>query len=184
MPKNKVVSGKLKQIADILAQKYKVKIGLLASQGGTEEVSKDLDLAGLGAVHEFGATIPVTEKMRKYFRWKFGINLKKTTKQIKIPARSFLYEPLMDKGFRDLVYEYVGDLELFKEAVDDDALKQLAKIIGEAGLLQIQKAFDGHGINGDWAPNSPMTVEQKGSSMQLVDTGELRRHITYEIENQ
>ena len=178
----KLITGKLKRISKDLGKHYSVKIGLLASQGGGEQVSKDLDLAGLGAVLEYGAKIPVTEKLRNYFRWKFNINLKKSTTEIDIPARSWLYEPIKDQNFRKTIYDYIGDEETFKEFADKDFMKKLAKIIGEVGLLQIQKAFSNGGINGEWTPNSPLTISLKGSAMPLVDEGYLRGRITYEVE--
>ncbi|MGG3884349.1 hypothetical protein [Brevibacillus panacihumi] len=33
-----------------------------------------------------------------------------------------------------------------------------------------------------WAPNSPRTIEKKGSDKPLINTGELRKEITYVIE--
>ena len=177
----KIITGKMKKIAKELSKHYTVKIGLLASQGGGERISDNLDLAGLGAVQEYGAKIPVTDKLRNFFRWKFGINLKKSTTEIEIPARSWLYEPIKDSNFRKTIYDYVGDEELLEYA-DKDFMKKLAKIIGEAGLLQIQKAFSNGGINGEWAPNSPLTIQQKGSAMPLVGDGYMRKRITYEVE--
>ena len=176
----KIITGKMKKIAKALSKHYTVKIGLLASQN--EQVSDNLDLAGLGAVQEYGAKIHVTEKMRNFFRWKFGINLKKSTTEIVIPARSWLYEPLKDSSLRKAIYDYIGDVETFEQYADKDIMKEVANVIGNIGLLQIQKAFSNGGINGDWQANSPITVAQKGSAMPLVDTGYLRSRVTYEVE--
>ena len=178
----KILTGRMKKIAKELSKYYTVKIGLLASQGGGEKISENLDLAGLGAVQEYGAKIPVTEKLRNFFRWKFGINLKKTTKQIEIPARSWLYTPIKDPTFRKTIYDYVGDQEFFEEYADKDFMKELANIIGNVGLLQIQKAFNNGGINGEWAPNSPMTIAQKGSAKPLINEGYMRGRVTFEVE--
>lgn len=179
---NKILTNKMKKIATSLAKHYTVKVGLLASKGGSQQVSNNLDLAGLGAVQEYGAKIPVTDKMRAYFRHEFGINLKKSTTEIEIPARSWLYEPIKDEGFKKLVLEYIGDEELFIESADKDVMKKLANLIGEAALTQIFKAFENGGINGEWAANSPITIAQKGSSRQLVADGDLKGHVSYEVE--
>lgn len=180
---NKILTGRMKKISKQLGKHYTVKIGLLANKGGSEPVSDNLDLAGLGAVQEFGAEIPVTDKLRNFFRYQFGVNLKKTTTHIKIPARSWLYEPLKDEGFRKAIYDYIGDQELFEELADKDIMKDLASMIGEAALFQIQTAFANGGINGEWAPNSEITIAQKGSSMPLVGKeSRLRKSITYEVE--
>lgn len=178
----KIITGRMKKIAKALSKHYTVKIGLLASQGGGEPVSENLDLAGLGAVQEYGAKIHVTEKMRNFFRYKFGINLKKSTTEIVIPARSWLYAPLKDNTFRKAIYDYIGDEEFFEQYADKDFMKELANIIGNVGLLQIQKAFSNGGINGEWTLNSELTTAQKGSAMPLIDTGYLRRRITSEVE--
>lgn len=178
---NKLITGKMKQIAKMLGKQYTVKIGLLAGKGGDKPVSENMDLAGIGAVQEYGAKIKVTDKMRNFFRYKFGVNLKKSTEYIEIPARSWLYAPIKDGDFRKTIYDYIGDIELFKETIDGNELKRLANIIGEVGLLQIQKAFENGGINGEWPANSQITIDQKGSSAPLIDTGELRRHVTFEV---
>ena len=179
---NKILTGKLKKIAKSMGKHYTVKIGLLAGKGGETQVGENIDLAGIGAVQEYGAEIPVTDKMRAFFRYNFGVNLKKSTTHIKIPARSWLYEPLKDSNFRKMIFDYVGDQEFFEEYADKDFMKELANMIGEVGLLQIQKAFSNGGINGEWAPNSAITIAQKGSAMPLVDKGTLRSHITFEVE--
>lgn len=178
----KILTGRMKKIAKQLSKYYTVKIGLLAGKGGDMPVSENADLAYIGAVQEYGAKIKVTDKMRGYFRHNFGVNLKKDKEQIEIPARSWLYEPIKDEGFRKLVYEFVGDQEVFEEYADKDFMKQLAKLIGEAGMLQIQRAFANGGINGEWPANSPITVASKGSSKPLIDNSDLRGHITYEVE--
>lgn len=180
---NKILIGKMKKIAKSLAKFYTVKIGLLAGKGGEIPVSANMDLAGVGAVQEYGAEIPVTDKMRAFFRYNFGINLKKTTTHIKIPARSWLYEPLKDSNFKKMIFDYIGDEDVFEEYADKDVMKEVANLIGEVGLLQIHKAFDNSGINGEWAPNSPVTIAQKGSSKPLIGKeGLLRKHIMFEVE--
>lgn len=180
---NQILVGKMKQIAKMLSKKYTVKIGLLADKGGSDPVSDNLDLAGLGAVQEYGAEIPVTDKLRNFFRYKFGVNLKKTTTHIKIPARSWLYEPIKDEGFKKYIYEYVGEQKLFEEYADEETMRKLADIIGNSGVLQIQKAFDNGGVHGEWKPNSQITIDTKGSSKPLIADGDLRGHVTFEVEN-
>ena len=143
---------------------------------------ENIDMAGIGAVQEYGAEIPVTDKMRGFLRHNFGINLKKTTTHIRIPARSWLYAPIKDAGFRKTIYDYVGDEELLEEYADKDIMKQLANIIGEVGLQQIHKAFDNGGINGEWAPNSQVTISKKKSSKPLIDKGDLRSTVMFEVE--
>lgn len=37
--------------------------------------------------------------------------------------------------------------------------------------------------NNGWEPNSPLTVSKKGSSNPLIDTGEMRKSITYVVKS-
>lgn len=178
---NKILSGRLKKIAEQMAKHYTVKIGILAETN--KPVGENIDLAGIGAVQEYGAEIPVTDKMRAFFRYHFGVNLKKSTTSIKIPARSWLYEPIKDPGFRKMIYDYIGDQGLFEEYADKDFMKELAQYIGEVGLLQIHKAFANGGINGEWQPNSPLTIANKnGKTKPLINEGDLSRQIAFEVE--
>ena len=73
------------------------------------------DIVNIAAVHEFGCTIKVTDKMRRAFAAKFpGTGIRKETQYIHIPERSFLRAALKDPEFR----KEVGDIYLtaIKEA--------------------------------------------------------------------
>lgn len=82
-----------------------------AIKGGVWVGSNRKDGSGrhnLAAIHEFGVTIKVTEKMR----WKFieiaGSPLKPTTRYIHIPARPFIGPVANDKEVRqEVLDEYV-----------------------------------------------------------------------------
>lgn len=52
--------------------------------------------AKYGAVHEFGAKIPVTERMRAFLHFK-GVHLRKSTTEIVIPKREW-FKPTVDKA--------------------------------------------------------------------------------------
>ncbi len=181
--------GALKDLVKEMTKEYDIRIGILSSKGN-QEVSKDLDMAGLGAVHEFGAKIKVTPKLRAYFRYTFGINLKKTTKYIVIPARSFLRKPIeRTSDFLKKVKEKTDYTnketiklaeEFIKEHGNSGLLDELATAVALSAFEQIQEAFDTSGF-GEWEPNSPLTISNKGSSKQLEDEGRLRKSITYEI---
>ncbi len=55
----------------------------------TAKYDNDVPVGGIAAVQNYGALINVTEKMRAFFRYEFGVNLRKDTKQIVIPATHF-----------------------------------------------------------------------------------------------
>lgn len=182
--------GALKNLVQEMAKNYSVKVGLLANKGGSEEVSPNLDMAGLGMVQEFGARIKVTDKMRGYFAYAFGINLKKTTTEIVIPARSWLQKPIeRSADFRKKVRKNAKlakeDIELAEmfiaEYGESGILKDLAYAVAQGALELIDEGFESSGF-GEWQPNSPLTIREKGSAKPLIDEGRLRSAVTYDIE--
>lgn len=69
-----------------------------------------------------------------------------------------------------------------RAALDDDAVQTNAHL-QQAGMLgrnAAQRWFTDP-RNG-WAPNSPATIARKGSDQPLVDTGQMRRALTYLVE--
>lgn len=186
----KINYGGLKNLIKEMSKNYSVKVGLLAENGASDEVSENLDLAGLGAVQEFGARIKVTEKMRKFLAYKLGIHLKKETTEIVIPARSWLQMPLeRSQDLRAKIKEKTDltkqDRELLELTIQEygegGLLKELAYAVGTSALEQIQEAFKTEGF-GEWAENRPATIKAKGSDSPLIDTGRLRKAITYKVE--
>lgn len=179
----KVKYGKLENIIKALSKEITVKVGLLTDKGGSDSVSDNLDIAGLGAIQEFGCQIPVTDKMRGFFFHNFGVRLKASTTHIIIPSRSFLQMPLERR--QDVMKKFkasIGD--------GDDALYYIEKtgdiesigiVLGSAAVEQIHEAFNTSGW-GQWEPNNELTAEGKGSAMPLVNTGNLKQHITFEVE--
>jgi hypothetical protein len=143
-----------------------IKVGLFGSDSS--------ELVMIGAVHEYGAEIPVTPKMRAWFAAN-GYPLKKETTVIKIPERSWLrsgYDENIDKIARK-IEEMVPDViegnvnpKLFMDAIGMEF----------AGLIQ-KKMRDLKN-----PPNSQMTIERKGSDNPLIDTGRLVGAIRHEVE--
>lgn len=175
----------LKDIAKALTRNFKIKVGLLAEKGGSDTISDNLDLAGLGAIQEFGCEIPVTEKMRGYLAANLGLHLKKSTTHIIIPSRSFLQMPLEKQNeLKKRLVKKIGskeDILYYIKKTND--LESVAILLGASAVELIQEAFDTGGF-GEWKPNNQLTVKGKGSNMPLVDTGNLRQHITFEVERE
>lgn len=161
---------KLKDAVKTLSQSKQIKVGLLSQKGGSEEISDNLDLAGLGAVHEFGTDIERTSKKGKDYT-------------INIPARSFLEMPMVQHqaDFRKKLKKLWGK-DALEHIIEKGDYLSLAIAIGQASVNHIQDAFDSRGF-GEWQENSPATIRQKGSDMPLIDTGNLRSHIDKEITN-
>jgi len=143
-----------------------IKVGLFGKD--------DSELVMIGAVHEYGAEIPVTPKMRAWFAAN-GYPLKKETTVIKIPERSWLrsgYDENIDKIAKKIekmvpdVIEGNVNPRLFMDAIGMEF----------AGLIQ-KKMRDLKD-----PPNSQMTIERKGSDNPLIDTGRLVGSIRHTVE--
>ena len=125
----------------------------------------------LASIHEYGCDIPVTPKMRAYLHG-HGLHLKDSTTHIRIPERSFLRS-----GFDE-----------HKDAVKKKAAKMLADVA--AGSMTAETMYDGVGqeladyikefaVELDSPGNHPFTMENKGSSNPLVDSGDMIGSITW-----
>lgn len=128
----------------------------------------------LARIHEYGCKITVTPKMRAYLH-RQGLHLKASTTVITIPERSFLrsgfdqhHKEVVDKAERTLPDVLLGTMS------EDEYCKLV-------GTLLASKIKD-YATDLNKPANHPFTVEQKGSANPLVDTGEMVRGITFEVE--
>lgn len=125
----------------------------------------------LAGIHEYGCNIRVTPKMRAYLH-RQGLHLSPNTTHIKIPERSFLRSGYDEKR--------------------NDVMKKASKMLADVSALKMSAndCFKGVGLElsdniKDYArdlrspPNHPFTVENKGSSNPLVDTGDMIGGITW-----
>ena len=142
----------------------KVSVGVL---GGGEN-------AWLASIHEYGCIIPVTDKMRKYLAAN-GLHLKKSTTQIVIPERAFLRN-----GFDESKDEVTRNAENVFSAVMDGAMTgdQFLELVG----LMLKGKIQDYARDLNSPPNHPYTVENKGSSNPLIDSGDMIGSITYRVE--
>ena len=95
----------------------------------------------------------------------------------KIPARPVL-EPAIEYN-KEEISRYLG--EAIKNGLDGN-IDNANNALNKAGL-KAQKSAQEWFTNpaNKWAPNSPLTIRLKGSDKPLIDTGELRKSITYVI---
>lgn len=175
----------LNKLTKMLKDDYTLKVGILGSRARSPHDSKGgITNAELGAVHEFGASINVTDKMRGWFWHNYGIN--KSNEPIKIPARSFLWMPIVDQlsfnnpkmqGFKKYIWK-----QLFVK----NAPQQFYATLGAMALDAIEWAFQTNG-GGMWRPLSNFTESQfsrrrkKGIPQILTNTGNLRRSMSFKI---
>ncbi|WP_296113114.1 hypothetical protein [uncultured Anaerococcus sp.] len=154
----------IKNLEDL--EKYYVVIGITAKN--------DSKLIMIANVHEYGCDIPVTNKMRGFFAYNFDVHLKKDTKVIKIPERSFIRS-----GFDKHNQEFADYEDILMSVVDGNiSAKTFYEIIGQGGADMMR----GFLINEVKSPaNSGFTIKNKGSSNPLVDTGRLVNAIDYEV---
>jgi phage gpG-like protein len=183
----------LKSVMKHLGQEYSIKVGIIGEQASQTHKDSGLNNATLGAIHEFGATVNVTDKMRKYLHF-LGIHLKKDTQQIEIPARPFL-GTLLNKDVKEYIYnsaELSGDdLELDtllaeqRSETNGGFMEDLANIVGAKALEMVQTAFSTGGYPDKWQPITEVTKKHRlgdPNNPPLTDTGDLRNSVTVEIK--
>lgn len=170
-------------------RKISVKVGIIGKEAGQKHPDSDLTNAELGAVHEFGADIEITAKMRRYLASQ-GIYLNKWTYNVVIPTRSFLRMPLMSsegkKELRKVVEEQLKSEIKATDLSNETANKILddtVHLLAETAYLRVLQAFETGGF-GKWAPISEFTAQRRynAGNPPLTDTGDLRRSISYEIK--
>lgn len=129
--------------------------------------------AWLAGIHEYGCNIRVTDKMRAYLRRK-GLRLKASTKEIRIPERSFLRNGF-DKSEKEIV-EKVGKM------MPDVLAGKLSEtqLLETVGLL-MKSSIQDYARDLQSPKNHPFTVDQKSSSNPLADSGDMIGAIDYEV---
>ena len=133
----------------------------------------DSEVLMIARVNEFGVQIEVTERMRGYLH-SIGIHLRADTEHINIPERSFV-RGYFDFNQRDIITNAEKLLEnviLLKISVNTFYSTLGEYIVGKmkSYLTRLREPS-----------NHPKTIEQKGSSNPLIDTGRLRDSITYKV---
>ena len=161
----KTTTNKLPEIAKTTRalNGKKVKVGAL--QG---------EQAWLAGIHEYGVRIKVTPKMRAFLHSQ-GLHLKATTKEIVIPERSFLRTG-HDKNAKRIIEQTERALSQVlagKMSIDD-----MLDLYGQ----QMATAIKTYMRDLKTPPNHPHTIEQKGSSNPLIDTGNMLESITWKKE--
>lgn len=145
----------LQELNKAMKQKMRTKVGILSGSGSRTD-ENGVSNATLGLVHEMGSA----------------------TKNI--PARSFLRMPIQFKA--DAIQNDVLKRKpAIERAMADGDAMPLYDTLGLSAVAYVQMAFESGGF-GQWKPLSSKTVAQKGSSSPLIDTGQLRESITWEVK--
>ena len=154
------------------AQGSGVKVGVLSD---AEPHDDGADMVMIAATNEFGAEIPVTDKMRGYFAYMFGVNLKKSTTKITIPARPFI------RGGYD---QNQRSLQRTKQRLWGLVLDGKLTTRGALGLLgeEHQGQVRQYMIALSKPENSGLTERNKGSSNPLVNESRLVNSLRWEYD--
>lgn len=133
----------------------------------------DSEILLIANVQEFGCNIQVTERMRNYLH-AIGLHLKKTTREIRIPERSFIRSGFdsKEKKIRNTANKLLEQVLSMDLRVDT-----FFKTLGEYIVGELQDYM----TDIRTPPNHPFTIAQKGSSNPLIDTGRLRQAITFRV---
>lgn len=210
--RNKDTLKKLKMLMEDLDQKFSIRVGIIGDKAQEIHEETNLTNAQLGAIHEFGSTITVTDKIKGWFYYNAEIH--KSNNPVVIPTRSFLRMPLLStEGKREIIKAVLNDESLagykeyleahtknqskknadYRKAIADiiknlpDADTLMEAIAIKTGIVaqdRVFQAFDSSGF-GNWAPISEFTKERRKkdkSSPPLTDTSQLRNSITYEVK--
>lgn len=144
----------LEDIRRKLGDELVARVGILGSDVARKgDDDTDLTNSEIGVIQEFGS------------------------ETANIPPRSFLRMPV-ETHAREIMKSM--DSPAVRKAVESGDAVTVFKILGIAAESFVKQAFSSGGF-GKWAPNTPATVDRKGSSKPLIDTGELRRSITSDV---
>lgn len=144
-----------------------LEVGLFAPEGS--------DLFIIGMANEYGAHIPVSNKMRAYMHYQ-GVHLKKTTTEIEIPERSYIRAGF--ENSKEFIAEYIT--RALPLAIDGRLeVDRFYSLLGEVCVSKITDYMQQLRT----PPNSDLTIARKGSSNPLIDTGRLIQSITYRVVN-
>lgn len=133
--------------------KESAKVGILGSRGGNED-RDGITMVELAVIHELGSP------------------------DLNIPQRSFIRETFEDSKMKEelknLLARTVKSVIVGKLSPDE-----VYEVLGQWGVSKIKNRITfGDGIS---PANALYTIERKGSSTPLVDTGRLLNAITHEV---
>lgn len=124
-------------------------------------------------IHEYGCKIEVTDAMRAYLHSQ-GLHLKDSTKYVTIPERAFLRNGY-DEGKKEVLENAEA---ILGEVLSGNLPSEL--LLNQVGEWMASHIRD-YATALDSPANHPFTIDRKGSSNPLVDTGDMIGAISYEV---
>lgn len=167
MPVRKIIrQDNLSKLQNILAElkSKKIEVGIF---------NDDPQVLLYAGVNEFGCDIQISPKMRAWLHAN-GLHVKDSTTTIHIPQRSFIRKTANEKEDEisntlktnlNLLLTFKIDLNSF--------FNELGQKLVEITKQTIQDTYDPR--------NHPWTIERKGSSHPLIDTGRMLDQINFKI---
>lgn len=152
-----IIEGDFSQLEKLIAglgEQHFVDVGILGDRGAQLHPDSEDTIAQIGAKHEFGSLAE------------------------RIPKRSFILMPI-ERRQGSIKSQVQKNLQ---RNLATGNVKQIYKEIGVAADGAIQEAFETGGF-GQWAALSDRTIENKGSSAILIDTGTLRKSVTSRVDS-
>jgi hypothetical protein len=97
-----------------------------------------------------------------------------------IPARPIIEPAITDRENSELI---VSELKLAAQASLSGNSNAVTQYLNRAGLIaqNVVRAWFTNPKN-HWAPNAPSTIARKGSDKPLIEFGEMRKALTYVLE--
>lgn len=136
----------------------------------------DTPVHKIAEIQEYGATIKVTDKMRKWFAAQ-GYPLNSHTTEIHIPPRSFIRTTIDEKS-KEWAEQFRNN---FKSMIEDGdlTLEQVFKKLGIRISTNIKQKIS----QIKEPPLSQMTIAMKnGNDKPLIDSGVMMQTNTYKVE--
>lgn len=127
----------------------------------------------LAKIHEYGVNINVTDKMRGFLASQ-GLHLKKSTTVIRIPERSFIRNG-WDSNSNNILNKIEG---LVADVVHGRNVSHLTDGTGDL----VVRALKDYARDLDSPALNPFTIERKGSSDPLFESGSMVGSINYDVE--
>lgn len=186
---SKVTTGidktdEIKKVLDGLAKKQ-VYVGIPKGSERPEEVGQPIDNAQLLYVHTHGVR---QKAMRDEMNPKVESGEMKYSKAYEMWLQTYgsplwrspprpVIEPAIERNKEVIAKQLRKVSEVVLDGGDADLELHKAGMMGQ----NFVRGWFTNPENG-WPPNSPLTEERKGSDKPLIDTGELRKAITYVVK--
>jgi hypothetical protein len=175
----KLNTDKLEELTSTLLSAYFTRVGILGSKTDRMKTIAGKRTYGWG---ETKTVVAAHKKSRDEASTKTNAEIGlKHEFGLGVPRRSFLELPLFVKS-SDLMQcrKELQDVVFAGEGESLGKWKHAYKMLGIYAENIIQEAFETGGF-GQWQADSDITIAKKGSSMALIDTGQLRASITSDV---